>query len=202
MPAISALLFVAVLWTAVAMSGDWLRQQSDRAEVNHLLSRIEAVIEAAYIYRGDTHRWPVNSTELCSVMPNATVCRGFFDAVNVASPMSMVIDATDTLQLSIRAISNRDLAQRLSRSLGKQATLTPDPTVNPNASEYVVRFDIALPSRLSLLEETLLTDGSNAMHKPLFFATTASPGDSCQLQALAVDVNGDLLHCANGIWTL
>lgn len=202
MPAISALLFVAVVWAAVALSGDWLRQEAERAELNHLLSRIETVLEAAYMYRGDNHRWPVNATELCSVFPTATVCRGFFNASSVAVPLSMAIDATDTLQLSVRAISSADLALRLARSLGKQAALIPDPAVNPNASEYVVRFDIALPTRLSLLEETLLTDGSNAMHKPLYFATTATQGDPCQLQALAVDVNGDLLHCVNGSWTL
>lgn len=201
MPAISALLLVVVLAGAILMGVEWQRQQTDRAEERFLVSRLEALIDMAYVYRGDNHAWPSDSTELCSVGVDPKQCGRFFTASTDAYPMTISVTANDTLRLTIQRIGNAEFAKDLVLALGSQASASPDPAKNANASTYEISMDVVLPFRLSLLEETLLTDGSNAMNKPLMFASSESVGKSCKNRALAVDANGALLRCVNGSWT-
>ncbi|MYD42980.1 MAG: hypothetical protein F4W90_03705 [Gammaproteobacteria bacterium] len=201
MPALSALVFIAAFGAIVIWVGDWQRDQVGLAEQRYLTNRIEALVDAAFIYRGEHHAWPDDSAELCVAFVNPTQCVQFFDATQDANPMTLSVNSTGSLMLAVSGIENADLAKGLTRNLGAQATTSPDPVSSPNASEYTVTLEIALPFRLSLLEETLLTDGSNAMNKPLMFATSHQIGGSCLGQGISVDSDGALLSCKQSRWS-
>ena len=200
MPAISALVFVAALGAAVLLGVDWQRHQTELAEERFLVSRVETMIDAAYIHRGEFHTWPASTDALCDSTVDSAQCRRSFNPSIVAYPMALAVTSGDALRLSLGGVQNVELAQGVGRALAPQAVILPDPKTNPNAPEYNVRIDIPLPFRLSLLEATLLTDGSNAMNKPLLFATSAAVGEPCKGGALSVSADGALLRCARDFW--
>lgn len=200
MPALAALLLVAVLGVFAVLGAHWQRDQAELAEQRYLVGRIEALVDAAFIHRGEHHAWPASYSVLCDAFVDPPQCRRFFSADTDANPLAITETSDGSLLFTLANLPNPALATSVRRGLGAHATIEPDPATNPDANSFSVEFEVALPYRLSLLEATLLSDGSNAMQRPLLFAASQSVGAPCTGQALSVDSDGDLLTCKNSHW--
>ena len=65
---------------------------------------------------------------------------------------------------------------------------------------FEITVAVPTPGGITLMQQTLLTDGTNKMQRPLWIATTVANGDPCTGAGFAVDTTGNLMRCHVGLW--
>lgn len=192
----SGILLVATLFTIVALGAQWWRTTEDLDASRRTVEGYLALIEGLYAYRADNvSRWPTSFTQLTTHLPNLQV-----DTVN---PMKagangeggryeMAISGTNLTLTTI--VAEESHAQAVIREFGTNGTYS------PAADGYAIDVAVPAPGGITLMQQTLLTDGTNKMHRPLWLQNTITAGATCTGNGLGVDASGNLMRCDGSVW--
>ena len=194
MPTIGAIALVAAVAVVLLMSVEWQRVGEDTAAIDRTVKGFHALLEGAYAYRTQIPtQWPSDMNTLCSTVPsiNQPTCGGINGE---GRTYSLVINGSD-LVLSTR-VSDPSHSAAVAREFGASVAVT-----GPVGGLYTIELDVPDPGSISLMRQTLLTDGTNEMQEALWMSNTFTAGDTCSGGGLAVDSNGALLRCSGGTWT-
>lgn len=193
MPTIGAIALVAAVAVVLLMTAEWQRAGEDSAGVDRTVQGFHALLEGAYAYRTQTPtQWPADVRTLCRTVPslNQPTCGG----VNgEGRTYSLAINGSD-LELTTQVGDARHGAA-VQREFGAAVTVT-----GPVGGLYSIKLDVPDPGGISLMRQTLLTDGSNEMLDAIWMDNSLTAGDPCPGGGLGVDLNGALLRCSGGVW--
>ena len=105
---------------------------------------------------------------------------------------SLVVSGSNlTLTTTVAEESHARAVTREFGSNGSYASVT---------GGYTVSVAVPAPGNITLMQQTLLTDGTNKMQRPLWIENTVSTGDTCTGTGMAVDSTGNLMRCDGGVW--
>ena len=196
MHAIGGVLLVALMFTFVSLGTQWLRTTEDLATARRTVEGYLTLIEGLYAYRADNVSvWPSSFSALTPYLPMLHI-----DAVDPTqagangegSRYSLAI-VGGSLTIST-TVSTEQHARSVVREFGANGTYL------AAADGYSITIAVPAPGGISLMQHTLLTDGTNKMQRPLWLEHTVSVGDQCSETGLALDGDGNLLRCHGGYW--
>ena len=196
MQTFGGVLLVGVLFTIVALGTQFWRTTQELDASRRTVEGYLTLIEGLYAYRAENvSRWPTSFTDLTPYLP------------------LLQVDTVDPMQAGANgeggryalAISSGNVT--LTTTVGTESharSVTREFGANGSYRAVTDGFEITLavptPGGITLMQQTLLTDGTNKMQRPLWLATTVASGDSCAGQGFAVDASGNLMRCNGGLW--
>ncbi len=192
----SGILLAAVLFTLVAIGAQWWRTTEDLDASRRTVEGYLTLIEGLYAFRAENvSRWPTSFTPLTTHLPNLQV-----DSVDPTKAgangeggrFEMAI-AGSRLTLTT-VVTAETHAQAVIREFGANGTY------GAVADGYEIEVAVPVPGGIALMQQTLLTDGTNKMQRPLWLQNTLTVGSSCTGNGLGVDGSGNLMRCDGGVW--
>ena len=196
MQAIGGIFLIALMFTVVTLGAQWWRTSEDLNASRRTAEGYLTLIEGLYAFRADNvSQWPASFTNLTPYLPLLQV-----DPVD---PMQAgangaggrytlsIVGGTLTLATTISTEAHAQAVVREFGSNGGYATVT-------NGFEITVA--VPDPGGIALMQQTLLTDGSNRMNRPLWLQNTVSAGSSCNSTGMALNAGGALMKCDGGTW--
>ena len=192
----SGILLSAVLFTLVAIGAQWWRTTEDLDASRRTVEGYLTLIEGIYAFRTDNvSRWPTSFTPLTAHLPNLHV-----DGVD---PMKagangeggryeMAITATGLTLTTV--VAEEAHAQAVIREFGANGSYA------TAANGYEIEVAVPVPGGIALMQQTLLTDGTNKMQRPLWLQDTVSAGNACTGNGFGVDGSGNLMRCDGDVW--
>ena len=190
------ILLVAILFTVVALGSQYWRTAEDLDTSRRTAEGFLTLIEGLYAYRADNvSQWP---TSFSNLTPYLALLR--IDAVD---PMQAgtngeggrytlsIAGGNVTLSTTVGTASH---AQAVIREFGSNGTYA------AVSDGFQITLAVPAPGGITLMQQTLLTDGTNKMHRPLWLQNTVTTGDLCTTTGMALDATGDLMKCDGGIW--
>ena len=190
------ILLVAMLFTLVAIGTQWWRTTEDLDAYRRTVEGYLTLMEGLYAFRADNvSQWPTSFAGLSPYLPH------------------LQVDAVDPM----RAGANGDGGRYTLAIVGGNVTLASTVTTETHARTVVREFGtngtytavtdgfaitvtVPEPGGITLMQQTLLTDGTNKMQRPLWLTHTVVTGDTCTGTGMALDSNGDLMRCNGGTW--
>ena len=196
MPTLGAILLVVAVATVLLMTAEWQRAGEDSASIDRTVKGFHALLEGVYAFRTQLPtQWPSDLRTLCNQVPSldysATACGGINGE---GRRYSLALEGSD-LELSTQ-VSDVTHIRAVEREFGSSVTIT-----GPVGGMYTIGLKVPDPGGISLMRQTLLTDGTNEMQRALWMNATFTVGDSCSGGGIAIDTNGALLRCVGGTWT-
>lgn len=196
MHAFGGILLVAILFTVVALASQLWRTFENLDESQRTVEGYLTLIEGLYAYRADNvSQWPSSFTDLSRYLPALQI--------DTVDPMAAgangeggrytlaIVGGIVTLSTSVAGESH---ARSVIREFGSNGTYASTP------NGYDITVTVPAPGGISLMQQTLLTDGTNKMERPLWLQNTVTDGTSCTGTGMAVNASGDLMRCNSGIW--
>ena len=190
------ILLVAILFTVVALGSQYWRTAEDLDASRRTAEGFLTLIEGLYAYRANNvSQWPTSFSNLTPYLPLLQI-----DAVD---PMQAgangeggrytlaITGGTVTLSTTVGTESH---AQAVIREFGSNGTYA---AVSNGFQLFVV---VPSPGGITLMQQTLLTDGTNKMHRPLWLQNTVTIGAPCTTTGMALNATGDLMKCDGGVW--
>lgn len=192
----SGILLAAVLFTLVALGTQYWRTAAELDTSRRTVEGYLSLIEGLYAYRADNvSQWPATFSDLTPYLPLLPI-----DSVD---PMQAgangeggqytltVAGGSVTLETNVSSESH---ARTVIREFGSNASYI----AGPNG--YDIAVNVPVPGGIALMQQTLLTDGTNKMQRPLWVQNTVTLGSSCATTGMALDINGNLMRCTGGVW--
>ena len=190
------ILLVAILFTVVALGSQYWRTAEDLDTSRRTAEGFLTLIEGLYAYRADNvSQWPTSFSNLTPYLPLLRI-----DAVD---PMQAGANGDGgRYTLRSQAVTSRSQPPSARSHTLKQsfASLDLTATYAPVSSGFQITVAVPAPGGITLMQQTLLTDGTNKMHRPLWLQNTVSAGASCTTTGMAVNATGDLMKCDGGVW--
>ena len=190
------ILLVAAMFVVVAFGSQWWRTNEEINESRRTVEGYLTLIEGLYAYRSDNvSQWPSSFSDLVPYLPALKV-----DTVDdmqagtngEGGRYSLVVSGSNlTLTTTVTDESHARAVSREFGSNGSYASVT---------GGYTVSVAVPAPGNITLMQQTLLTDGTNKMQRPLWIEYTVSTGDTCTETGMAVDSTGNLMRCDGGVW--
>ena len=192
------ILLVAVLFTVVALGSQYWRTAEDLDTSRRTAEGFLTLIEGLYAYRANNvSQWPTSFYEPYTV-PSAAADR---QRLIPCKPVRMVKAVAIPWRLRRRKLSHsattvgtESHAQAVIREFGSNGTYA---AVSNGFQLFVV---VPAPGGITLMQQTLLTDGTNKMHRPLWLQNTVTIGAPCTTTGMALNATGDLMKCDGGVW--
>ena len=190
------ILLVGVLFTIVAIGAQFWRTTAEFDASRRTVEGYVTLIEGLYAYRADNvTQWPASFPDLIAFLP------------------MLQIDAVDPMQ----AGANGDGGRYTLAITGGNLTLTTTVATEPHARAVTREFGIngtyvaisngfeitvtvPAPGGIVLMQQTLLTDGTNKMHRPLWMQNTVTQANACTGTGIGLDASGNLMRCNGGTW--
>ncbi len=196
MQAFAGLLLVGVLFTVVALGTQFSRTTEDLDASKRTVEGYLTIIEGLYAYRADNvSRWPTSFSDLNPYLPLLPIDSG--------NPMQAVVNGqggrytltiTGTNVTITTTVSAESHARSVTREFGTNGSYA---TVSDG---YVITVAVPAPGGIALMQQTLLTDGTNKMQRPLYVQNTVTAGDLCTGNGFGVDATGNLMRCNGSAW--
>ena len=190
------ILLVAILLTVVALGSQYWRTAEDLDTSRRTAEGFLTLIEGLYAYRANNvSQWPTSFSNLTPYLPLLHI-----DAVDPMKSGANGDGGRYTLAVAggnitlATTVSTESHAQAVIREFGSNATYA------PVSSGFQITVAVPVPGGITLMQQTLLTDGTNKMHRPLWLQNTVSAGASCTTTGMAVNATGDLMKCDGGVW--
>ena len=151
---------VGILALLASVVFSWMQWERDRHAIERTVSGFHAVSEAVAAYRIDHKTWPATFNDLSPFLQNFPIHSPSTAGSNgQGNPYSirvtlgeLRISTTVPSQYHARIVENR---------LGSAVAVTHAPDT------HTITMGMGVPGNATLLESTLLVDGSNAMVAPL-----------------------------------
>ena len=192
----SGILLAAVLFTLVAIGAQWWRTTEDLDASRRTVEGYLTLIEGLYAFRAENvSRWPTSFIPLTTHLPSLQV-----DSVD---PMKAGANGEGgRFEMSIAGsrltlttvVAAKAHAQAVTREFGANGSYS---TVTGG---YAIEVVVPVPGGIALMQQTLLTDGTNKMQRPLWLQHTVTVGSACTGNGLGVDGSGNLMRCDGGVW--
>lgn len=196
MQAIGGILLVAVLFTVVALGSQWARTHEQVDSARRTSEGYLTLIEGLYAFRADNvSQWPASFTNLTSYLPMLQI-----DSIDPMQAGANGEGGRYTLAISggsltlATTVSNERHARSVVRGFGTNGTYA----AVTNGFEITVA--VPDPGGIALMQQTLLTDGTNRMHRPLWFQDVVTSGTACSGTGVGFDASGNLMRCTGGTW--
>ena len=196
MQAIGGILLVALMFGVVILGTQWLRTQEDLNTSRRTVEGYVTLIEGLYAFRADNvSQWPASFTNMATYLPLLQI-----DSVD---PMQAgangdggrytlaIVGGNLTLTTTVHTESHAQAVVREFGSNGSYATVV---------GGFEITVAVPDPGGIALMRQTLLTDGTNRMHRPLWIQNVVSAGGSCSGTGMAVNASGSLMKCDGGTW--
>ncbi|MCY4128848.1 MAG: hypothetical protein OXG15_06350 [Gammaproteobacteria bacterium] len=192
----NGILLIAILFTVVALATQFWRTTEDLDESRRTVEGYLTLIEGLYAYRGDNvSQWPTSFLDLSRYLPSLQI--DSLDPMQAGSNGEggrYTLEVTGGIVTLTTAVALESHARSVIREFGANGTYA----TTPNG--YAITVTVPAPGGISLMQQTLLTDGTNKMERPLWMRNTVVAGASCAGTGMALDVNGNLMRCDGGIW--
>ena len=196
MQTFGGVLLVGVLFAVVALGTHYWRTTEELDASRRTIEGYLTLIEGLYAYRAENvSRWPTSFTDLTPYLPLLQI-----DSVDPMQAGANGRGGRYTLAISggnvtlTTRVGTESHARSVTREFGANGSYG---TVTDG---FEITLAVPTPGGITLMQQMLLTDGTNKMQRPLWLATTVASGDSCAGQGLAVDTTGNLMHCIGGVW--
>ncbi|MCY3859258.1 MAG: hypothetical protein OXG25_10175 [Gammaproteobacteria bacterium] len=196
MQTFGGILLVGVLFTVVALGTHYWRTMEELDASRRTVEGYLTLIEGLYAYRAENvSRWPASFTDLTPYLPLLQI-----DSVDPMQAGSngeggrytlAILGGNVALTTHVRTESHARSVTREFGARGSYAAVT---------DGFRITVAVPTPGGITLMRQTLLTDGTNKMQRPLWIATTVATGDSCTGAGFAVDTTGNLMRCHGGVW--
>lgn len=197
MHTIGALLFVGLLAIIVFLVADWTRLEDEQDSARRTSEGFITLIEGLYAYRSDTNitGWPTDFNALLPYLPNLQF--------NSSQPLRAganghghpyVMSVTGGNLMLSTSVDTQVHAQAAVREFGSSASYV------TSATRFTITVGVPDPGGISLVTQTLLTDGSNAMRRPLMMTNTVTLAATCSGSGLALTAAGQPVRCTSGTW--
>ena len=189
-------LLVGVVFTVVALGTHYWRTTEELDASRRTVEGYLTLIEGLYAYRAENvSRWPNSFTDLTPYLPLLQI--------NSVDPMQAGVNGeggryTLTISGGNVTLTTRVTTERHARSVTREFGANGGYAALTDGFEVTVA--VPTPGGITLMQQTLLTDGTNKMHRPLWLATTVAAGDPCTGSGFAVDASGNLMRCNGGLW--
>ena len=190
------ILLVAILFTVVALGSQYWRTAEDLHTSRRTAEGFLTLIEGLYAYRADNvSQWPTTLSNLTPYLPLLQIDSGNpmqAGANGDGGRYTLAITGGNvTLSTTVGTESH---AQAVIREFGSNGTYA----VVSNGFQLSVF--VPAPGGITLMQQTLLTDGTNKMHRPLWLQNTITIGTPCTTTGMALNATGDLMKCDGGVW--
>lgn len=196
MQTFGGMLLVGVLFMVMALAAQFWRTTEELDTSRRTVEGYLSLIEGLYAYRADNvSRWPTSLSELAHYLPLLQ-----FDSVDPMQGGANGDGGRYTLAISGSSvtITTTVAAERHARAVAREFG------VNGSYAAVTEGFEVTVavpsPGGITLMQQTLLIDGTNKMQRPLWLATSVATGDACAGSGFAVDTNGNLMRCNGGSW--
>ena len=190
------ILLVAVLFTLVAIGAQWWRTNEDLEASRRTVEGYLTLMEGLYAFRADNvSQWPTSFSGLTTYLPNLQV-----DAVD---PMRAGANGDGGRYTLVVSGSNVSLTTTVTTETHARAVLREfgaNGTSVAITGGHAISVAVPAPGGITLMQQTLLTDGSNKMHRPLWLNTAVAVGDTCTGTGMGFDASGNLMRCNGGVW--
>ena len=189
-------LLVAVLFALVAMGAQWWRTMEDLDASRRTVEGYLTLMEGLYAFRADNvSQWPTSFTGLTPYLPHLQI-----DSLN---PMQAGNNGDGGRYALAQSGSNLTLTSTVTTETHARTVIREfgaNGTYVPVADGFAITLAIPAPGGITLMQQTLLTDGTNKMQRPLWLSTTVSAGDPCSDTGMALNSSGSLMRCTGGAW--
>ena len=190
------ILLVAAMFVVVAFASQWWRTTEEINESRRTVEGYLTLIEGLYAYRADNvSQWPGSFTDLTVYLPALKVDSADdmqAGANGEGGRYRLTVSGTAlTLSTTVAEESHARMVTREFGANGSYASVT---------GGYAVTVALPVPGSITLMRQTLLTDGTNKMQRPLWIENTVTSGDACSGNGMAVDLTGHLMRCNGGFW--
>ena len=196
MQAFAGLLLVGVLFTLVALGTQYWRTTEDLEASKRTVEGYLTIIEGLYAYRADNvSRWPTSFADLNPYLPLLSI--------DSSNPMQAgangqggryTLTITGTNVTITTTVSAEFHARSATREFGTNGSYT------AVSDGYAITVAVPTPGGIALMQQTLLTDGTNKMQRPLYMQNTVTAGDPCTGNGFGVDATGNLMRCSGTAW--
>ena len=187
-----ALVIALVVGTLVAVQ--FARMQQDSDDYQQTIVGFESLVAGAYAFRTDNPtQWPSSLAALCTAVPSLdqNPCGG---SNGEGRPFTLTLTSGNLAFAT--EVEDETHALSVQRSFGSSAT-----TSTLATGLFEINLSVPNPGGITLVRQTLLTDGSNDMQDALHFQSTSPTiGGTCSGLGLAPDTTGALLVCQGGTW--
>ena len=190
------ILLVAVMFTLVAIGAQWWRTTEDLNASRRTVEGYLALMEGLYAFRADNvSQWPTSFSGLSTYLPNLQV-----DAVDPMQAGANGDGGRYTLSITggnvtlASTVTTETHARAVVREFGSNGTYA------AVTGGFAIRVAVPAPGGITLMQQTLLTDGTNKMQRPLWLNTPVAVGDTCTGTGMAFDASGNLMRCNGGVW--
>lgn len=191
-----AILLVAALFAVVAVGAQWLRTTDDLDASARTVEGYLMLMEGLYAYRADNvSQWPSAFADLTSYLPHLPI--------DPNDPMQAGANGEGgryTLSVSganlalVSTVATEAHARSVVREFGSNGAYV------SAANGFAITVAVPPPGNVTLMQQTLLTDGTNKMHRPVWMQNVVAAGDACAGTGMALNANGRLMRCNGGVW--
>ncbi|MCY4096303.1 MAG: hypothetical protein OXG05_14405 [Gammaproteobacteria bacterium] len=190
------ILLVAILFTVVALGSQYWRTAEDLDTSRRTAEGFLALIEGLYAYRANNvSQWPTSFSNLTPYLPLLQIDSGdpMQAGANGEGGRYTLAIAGGNVTLAT-TVSTESHAQAVIREFGSNGTYA------AVSNGFQLSVVAPAPGGITLMQQTLLTDGTNKMHRPLWLQNTVTIGTPCTTTGMAVNATGDLMKCDGGAW--
>ena len=192
------ILMVAILFTVVALGSQYWRTAEDLNTSRRTAEGFLTLIEGLYAYRANNvSRWPTSFANLTPYLPLLQIDSG--------DPMQAGANGEgDRYTLAISG-SNVTLSTTVSTEVHALTVIREfgsNGTYRAVTNGFQITVAVPAPGNVTLMQQTLLTDGTNKMQRPLWLQNIVTAGTSCTTTGMALNATGDLMKCDGGVWQI
>ena len=189
-------LLVAVLFTVVALGSQYWRTAEELDTSRRTVEGYLSLMEGLYAYRADNvSTWPTSFSNLTPYLPLLQI-----DSIDPMQAGANGEGTRYTLAISganvtlTTNVSTESHARAVIREFGSNGTYLAGTT------GFDITVAVPAPGGITLMQQTLLTDGTNKMQRPIWLRNTVTAGDACSGTGLAFNATGDPMKCDGGTW--
>ena len=196
MQAFGGILLVAMLFAVIGLATQMWRTAEELEVSRRTVDGYLSLIEGIYGFRADhVTDWPTDFDDLTAYLtmlevdPNDPLLAG---TNGEGGRYRLAVNGTVLTLVTTVAIESH--AQTVVREFGNNAQYV------AIADGFRITVTVPAPGGITLMQQTLLTDGTNKMQRPLWIEQSVNQGDACADTGMSLDSNGNLMRCVAGSW--
>ena len=195
MAAGSGLLAVALLAVMLAIAAEYMRDAQGQAEAARTAEGFATIIEGLYDYRtANVTTWPADFNDLTPHLPNLQIDSGDANQAGANGEGGRYTLATTGGVRLTTTVSSERHARAVTREFGTNGSY------GGSGSSWTITVGVPDPGSISVLEHTLLIDGTNKMVRPLWVGNEVTASAPCSDAGFGINSNGTLMACRGGTW--
>lgn len=181
---------VGVLGILASFAFGWIHWEREKRSIERTIAGFHAIAEGAAAYRVDHKAWTADFNDLSPFVANLAVHSSSSAGSNGEGNPYTIQVALGEFRIWTE-LADQNHARVVVNRLGSAVELTEALGV------YTVKMGVPIPGNVTLLESTLLMDGSNKMEAPLPVAHHVVDGGVCEEHGFGLGSDGRVFQCVD-----